>query len=105
MPQKTLLAILICIGGGAWAQNTIYRCGNAYSDEPCKGGTTVDIRPTDGAHSMSGQRRDSHEAFARWRNREIDKALQPLTGVSPEEGERLREERRYKTIPRIKTKP
>ena len=101
MLQRTLLAILISAGTGASAQ-TIYRCGSAYSDEPCKGGEAVDIRPTDGAHSMSGQRRNSTEATARKMWREVDKGLQPLTGITPEEGERRREERRYKSIPRVK---
>lgn len=105
MLQRTMLAILICTGSGAWAQNAIYRCGNAYSDEPCKGGATVDIRPTDGAHSMSGQKRTSIDAIRRNMWREHDKAMQPLTGTSPEEGERRREERRYKSIPRVKVDP
>ncbi|GGH63291.1 hypothetical protein GCM10010975_28930 [Comamonas phosphati] len=105
MLQRTLLATLICTGSGALAQNTIYRCGNAYSDEPCKGGATVDIRPTDGAHSMSGQRRTSIDAVQREIHRGFDKAWQPLTGMSPEEAARRREEQRYKSIPRVKVKP
>lgn len=105
MLQRTMLAILICTGGDALAQNTIYRCGNVYTDEPCKGAETVDIRPTEGAHSMSGQKRTSAEATSRQMWRGVDKALQPLTGVSPEEGERRREELRYKSIPRVKAKP
>ncbi|MDR6731961.1 hypothetical protein [Delftia lacustris] len=104
MLQRTVLAVLICVGAGVSAQ-TVYRCGNAYSDEPCKGRAVVDVRPTEGAHSMSGQKRVGNEATTRqmWRN--VDKALQPLTGISPEEGERQREERRYKSIPRIKIDP
>ena len=105
MVRRVTLALLICAGGSALAQNTIYRCGNAYSDEPCKGGETVDIRPTEGAHSMSGQKRTSAEATNRQMWRGVDKALQPLTGISPEEGERRREERRYKSIPRVKVDP
>lgn len=62
----------------------------------------MDIRPTDGAHSMSGKKRTSTEATNRQIWREYDKAVQPLTGISPEEGERRREERRYKSIPRVK---
>jgi hypothetical protein len=54
---------------------------------------------------MSGHKRVGNEATTRqmWRN--VDKALQPLTGISAEESERQREERRYKSIPRIKIDP
>jgi hypothetical protein len=45
MPIRTLLAIFFIainpIGTGAWGQN-IYKCGNAYSQQPCPGGTLVD---------------------------------------------------------------
>jgi hypothetical protein len=63
MLQRTLLAIVICAGTSASAQ-TVYRCGNAYSDEPCKGGATVDIRPTDGAHSMVGETQQHRSFYA-----------------------------------------
>lgn len=35
------------------AQGQIYRCGNAYSDEACKGSQTVDLKPTVEVHSDS----------------------------------------------------
>lgn len=104
MLQRTVLAMLICAGASVSAQ-TVYRCGSAYSDEPCKGGAVIDVRPTEGAHSMSGQKRVGNEATTRQMLRNVDKALQPLTGISPEESERQREERRYKSIPKIRIEP
>ena len=45
MPIRTLFAILFIainsIGTGAWGQ-IVYKCGNAYSQQPCPGGTLVD---------------------------------------------------------------
>lgn len=98
-----LLAFAVALGAAAAGHTqTIYRCGSAYSDEPCTGGKTVDIRPTEGAHSLSGQKRRSNEAILRQAHRDTAKALQPLTGITPEESERRREERRYQSNPRIR---
>jgi hypothetical protein len=45
MPIRTLLAMFFIainsIGTGAIGQN-VYKCGNAYSQQPCPGGTLVD---------------------------------------------------------------
>lgn len=39
-----LTGLLFCLlGGTAYAE--IYRCGNSYSSEPCKGGKSVDVSP------------------------------------------------------------
>ncbi|GEM_PF-5241674 len=101
--MKIRLALLMALAaGGAHAQNTIYRCGNAYSDEPCPSAATVDIRPTDGAHSLSGTRRHSNEALMRDMHRSYDKAMQPLYGITPEEKARQREEARFRSVPRVK---
>lgn len=44
MRSSALLAIsLVLLTSSAWAQ--VYRCGNTYSEEPCKGGRTVDTSP------------------------------------------------------------
>ena len=37
--------LLLCLLGGT-AKAEIYRCGNSYSSEPCKGGKEVDVSPT-----------------------------------------------------------
>ena len=45
MPIRTIFAIFFIainsIGTGAWGQ-IVYKCGNAYSQQPCPGGTLVD---------------------------------------------------------------
>lgn len=44
MRSKIPFAIfLIFLASNAWAQ--VYRCGNTYSEESCKGGRTVDTSP------------------------------------------------------------
>lgn len=100
--MKKLMTALValCLVGASQAQ-TIYRCGNAYSDVPCPGFKEVDILPTDGMHSLSGTKRTNVETQRRELFRGIDKAVQPLTGIPAEEMERRRSEARAKSIPRI----
>ena len=49
MKIRTPLAIFFIAinsrGTGAWGQN-VYKCGNAYSQQPCAGGTQVDAADT-----------------------------------------------------------
>ena len=104
MPQRIALAALICAGTASHAE-TIYKCGNAYSDEPCKGATVVDVLPTEGAHSLSGKKRMSNEAINRGGQRALDELQEQVTGIPAEESARRREERRHKSIPRIKVEP
>lgn len=42
--RPCLLAITACVALGAQA-NTIWRCGDRYSDVPCEGGRTVETSP------------------------------------------------------------
>lgn len=44
-----LLILGLCLLTGA-AQAQVYRCGNTYSEEPCKGGREVDVSPTVSDH-------------------------------------------------------
>jgi hypothetical protein len=53
-------ALLICVPTSA--QKPVYLCNGVYTDNPCKDGKEVDIAPTRGVHSMSGQKRQSTEA-------------------------------------------
>lgn len=43
MKRVALLAVLGAASMGAHAQ--VYRCGNTYTQEPCKGGRAVDVSP------------------------------------------------------------
>jgi len=98
--KRAITALALLLAWSIQAQ-TIYRCGNAYSDEPCAGAKEVDILPTDGAHSLSGTRRRNHESYMRDVNRAVDKAMETLTGLPAEEREKQRAERKAKSIPRI----
>lgn len=45
MKQGTIriaLLLLAALGCGAASAQTVYRCGNSYSQKPCAGGTAVD---------------------------------------------------------------
>ena len=58
----------------AQGQKPVYQCNGTYTDKPCAGGREVDILPTEGAHSMSGTRKQSQEAAIRDITRNMDKA-------------------------------
>ena len=45
MSRLALFAAVFLCASGAQAQE-VYRCGNTYTQEPCKGGRTVDVSPT-----------------------------------------------------------
>ena len=40
-----LWVVLTLLGWGDTAQAQVYRCGNAYSDAPCKDGRAIDVSP------------------------------------------------------------
>lgn len=86
---------------GAWTQ-PVYKCGNSYSDEPCKGGQKVDVLPTEGAHSMSGTKRRSGEVELRNAKRNLYKALEPVTGVPAKEMEKRAGQQQYEQKERIR---
>ena len=56
---------------GVWAQQPVYLCDGTYTDRPCAHGKEVDILPTEGAHSLSGKKRQSQEAVMRDISRDI----------------------------------
>ena len=45
MNRLALFAAVFLCPFGVQAQE-VYRCGNTYTQEPCKGGRTVDVSPT-----------------------------------------------------------
>lgn len=69
------IVALLCWGPHATAQQPVYRCNGTYTDQPCAGGREVDIHPTEGAHSMSGKKKQSLEAQLRDANRSADQGL------------------------------
>lgn len=60
--------------GCAFAQQPVYLCQGTYTDRPCENGKEVDILPTEGMHSMSGQKQQSQEAVMRDVNRQMNAA-------------------------------
>jgi len=95
------MAVAMLLAGSAQAQ-TIYRCGNTYSDEPCAGAKEVDILPTEGAYNLSGTHRRGRESLLRDMNRQMERVVEQATGVPAKEQERQRLEREAKKIPRIR---
>lgn len=100
--MRVLGIVLMAVSttASAWTQ-PVYKCGNSYSDEPCKGGREVDVLPTEGAHSMSGRKREPTEVQLRNARRELYKAIEPATGVPPKEMERRAKQRQYEQKGRI----
>lgn len=43
MRRVAIFAVLWAVSAGVQAE--VYRCGNTYTQEPCKGGRTVDVSP------------------------------------------------------------
>lgn len=52
-------SLLLALAASAQAQ-TVYRCGNSYSQEPCPGGTTVNA-----ADERTAEQRKAHENTVR----------------------------------------
>ncbi|MEK9803190.1 MAG: hypothetical protein VW475_07305 [Curvibacter sp.] len=65
-PSRLLMILVLACGTVAQAQ-TVYRCGNSYSQTPCPGGSTVDA--TD---SRTPEQRKAHEASVRQEKRAGD---------------------------------
>jgi hypothetical protein len=56
MKRQLIIALLASACGAAGAQ-TIYRCGNTYSEQPCPAGTTVEAaRPADPAEVAASRK-------------------------------------------------
>ena len=44
--KTTMLAALIVLAAGAAGAQQVYRCGSAYSQQPCPGGATLQVEDT-----------------------------------------------------------
>lgn len=73
--MKSLLIAVALFSQMAHAQ-VVYKCDGGYTDKPCKDGAEVPIQATEGAHSLSGQKKQSSEAYIRDVNRSSNKALE-----------------------------
>lgn len=69
MPTRTILvpAVLAALATAAGGQ-TVYRCGNSYVQQPCPGGTAVDVTdkvgPGDAARAGKAAAADAQRAEA-----------------------------------------
>lgn len=78
---KSILNFALCLlllnlaATSATAQQTVYLCSGTYTDRPCKDGREIDIRPTEGAHSISGKRMLSTESQMRDLNQAIAECM------------------------------
>lgn len=73
--MKAIALLLFSITSLANAQQTVYLCDGTYTDRPCKNGREVDIRPTEGAHSISGKRMQSLDSQMREMNQAMAENL------------------------------
>jgi len=68
--MRTTIAIFLiaawAVPAGVSAQNTVYRCGNSYSQSPCAGGKVVEVEDgrseAQGAQTRSAAERDARNA-------------------------------------------
>ncbi|NIC40770.1 DUF4124 domain-containing protein [Aquabacterium sp. A08] len=90
-----LATFLLALAGTVGAQQPVYLCNGVYTDRPCANGKEVDILPTEGMHSMSGQKQQSQEAVMRDISRQIQQAQQRgmEQGVTLHRCHQLRQER------------
>lgn len=58
---RACVVMLVAASGGLVAAQTVYRCGNSYSESPCPQGTAVDVSDPRSA----AQKRDSDTAAQR----------------------------------------
>lgn len=80
--QTMLPTLLMAVIGTVMAQQPVYLCNGTYTDRPCPNGKEVDILPTEGMHSNSGQKRQSQEAAIR----DVTKQMQQAQKRGMEQG-------------------
>lgn len=73
--MKFTICLLAMMAVSSHAQ-TVYKCGGTYTDQPCKGGQELDIRPTDGMHSLSGTKRQNYDSVMRQSHTTIDQSIE-----------------------------
>lgn len=93
--QTLHMCLMLAVSHCAMGQNlppptrTVYRCEVdkkvVYSDAPCLGARRVDVTPTQGLDSSTGQRRIGEDVRREQHNATMAKALQPLLGETPEQ--------------------
>lgn len=94
-------SIFFLLSPFGWAQQQVYRCESggkiSYSHAPCLNAQAIDTTPTQGLHSMTGQRRPSADVQRSENTRAVAEAFYPITRMSPET--HAREARRFQLLP------
>lgn len=81
MQGKHILTLaLSCLGVLPAAAQTVYRCGNSYSQSPCSGGSAVNVddrrEPGQKSQADAATRRDAQTAALLEKDRRQDEAAQ-----------------------------
>lgn len=83
--RKKLTALLLAAIAGASLAQSVYRCGNSYSQQPCAGGMAVAVEdertPQQAAQSTASTRRDVALADAMEKQRLEDEKRAPMARV------------------------
>lgn len=83
--RKKLTALLLAAIAGASQAQSVYRCGNSYSQQPCAGGKAVAVEdertPQQAAQSTASTRRDVALADAMEKQRLEDEKRAPMARV------------------------
>ncbi len=92
---------LLFASPAALAQKPVYRCETggkvSYAHAPCVGAKEIDATPTQGMDKMTGPSRKGSDVLRHEREAMMGKALQPLTGMSPDQYRIY--QKRYKLSP------
>ena len=55
--QSVFLALALALAAASAGAQTVYRCGSSYGQQPCPGGTAVDVAaPVPGAETARGDK-------------------------------------------------
>jgi hypothetical protein len=83
--NREITALLLAAAAGAAHAQTVYRCGNTYSQQPCAGARTVAVEdartPQQAAQSTASTRRDADLADAMEKQRLEEEKRAPAARV------------------------
>lgn len=104
MPIAVLLLPFLLLTSNAQAQ-PVYRCeinGRiSYAHEPCVGAKAIDTTPTQGLDRWSGRVSKGRDVRqAEW-ERDLSRAVQPITGLTPEQSKVVRHRSRLAHVDKL----
>jgi hypothetical protein len=100
-PHLLFFAMLVAAAGASTAGAQVYRCGDTYSQQPCPGGTKVDVddkRSADQrAQASEAAKRDAKSADAMEKARVKEEAKPAPVGMPPVKAAPAPEDRKPST--------